>query len=61
MTIKRENGNVPKALSGEDHITGFVAWMAESELPESFKTDHVQAISTIDKAEASHRHRTSGW
>lgn len=51
MTIKRENGNVPKALSGEDHITGFVAWMAESELPESFKTDHVQAISTIDKAE----------
>ncbi len=51
LTIKRENGNVPKALSGEDHITGFVAWMAESELPESFKTDHVQAISTIDKAE----------
>ena len=51
FTIKRENGNVPKALSGEDHITGFVAWMAESELPESFKTDHVQAISTIDKAE----------
>lgn len=51
MTIKRENGNVPKTLAGEDHITGFIAYLAASELPDSFKTEHVQALSTIDKAE----------
>lgn len=51
LTIKRENGNVPKTLAGEDHITGFIAYLAASELPESFKTEHVQALSTIDKAE----------
>lgn len=51
MTIKRENGNVPKTLAGEDHITGFIAYLAASELPDSFKTEHVQTLSTIDKAE----------
>lgn len=51
LTIKRENGNVPKTLAGEDHITGFIAYLAASELPESFKTEHVQPLSTIDKAE----------
>lgn len=51
LTIKRENGNVPKTLAGEDHITGFIAYLAASELPDSFKTEHVQALSTIDKAE----------
>lgn len=51
LTIKRENGNVPKTLAGEDHITGFIAYLAASELPESFKTEHVQTLSTIDKAE----------
>lgn len=51
LTIKRENGNVPKTLAGEDHITGFIAYLAASELPDSFNTEHVQALSTIDKAE----------
>ena len=51
LTIKRENGNVPKTLAGEDHITGFIAYLAASELPDSFKTEHVQTLSTIDKAE----------
>lgn len=51
LTIKRENGNVPKKLAGEDHITGFIAYLAASELPDSFKTEHVQTLSTIDKAE----------
>lgn len=51
LTIKRENGNVPKMLAGEDHITGFIAYLAASELPDSFKTEHVQTLSTIDKAE----------
>lgn len=51
LTIKRENGNVPKTLAGEDHITGFIAYLAASELPGSFKNEHVQTLSTIDKAE----------
>lgn len=51
LTIKRENGNVPKTLAGEDHITGFIAYLAASDLPDSFKTEHVQTLSTIDKAE----------
>ena len=51
LTIKRENGNVPKTLAGEDHITGFIAYLAASELPDSFKTEHVQPLSTLDQAE----------
>lgn len=53
LTINRTNGNVPKTLPGEDHISGFVAYLPETELPESFKTEHVQALSTIDAAEAA--------
>ena len=45
LTINRTNGNVPKTLPGEDHISGFVAYLPEAELPENFKTEHVQALS----------------
>lgn len=51
LTIERQNGNVPKSLAGEDHITGLVMYLAASEIPESFKTDHVQPVSTINMAE----------
>lgn len=53
LTITRTNGNVPKTLQGEDHITGLVVYLTEAETPESFKTERVQAISTIDAAEAA--------
>ena len=53
LTINRTNGNVPKTLQGEDHITGFVAYLPDTETPESFKTERVQALSTIDAAEAA--------
>ena len=53
LTIQRQNGNVPKTLPGEDHITGFVAYLAAGDIPESFETEHVQALSTIDAAEAA--------
>lgn len=53
LTISRTNGNVPKTLQGEDHITGFVAYLPETDIPESFKTERVQALSTIDAAEAA--------
>lgn len=52
LKIERQNGNVPKSVAGEDHVSGFIAYLADSDIPEGFKTEHVQAISTIDTAEA---------
>ena len=52
LTIERTTGNVPKSLAGEDHVTGFVAYLASTEVPESFKTERVRPLSTIDAAEA---------
>ena len=51
LEIIRQNGNVPKSLAGEDHVTGLVFYMTSAETPAGFKTDRVQAVSTIDKAE----------
>ncbi len=53
LTINRQNGNVPKSLPGEDHITGLVIYMAAGDIPAGFKAERVQALSTIDAAEAA--------
>lgn len=53
LNIDRQNGNVPKSLPGEDHITGLVIYMAAGDIPAGFKTERVQALSTIDGAEAA--------
>ncbi len=53
LKIERQNGNVPKSLPGEDHISGFVIYMPEADIPESFKSERVQPLSTIDAAEAA--------
>lgn len=52
LTITRTNGNVPKTLDGEDYISGFIAYMTSAEIPASFQDEPVQAVSTIDAAEA---------
>ena len=52
LEIIRENGNVPKSLAGEDHVTGLIAYMTSAEIPAGFKQERVQAVSTIDRAEA---------
>lgn len=52
LKIERQNGNVPKSVAGEDHVSGLIAYLAEDEIPEAFKTGHVQAVSTLDNAEA---------
>ncbi len=52
LKIERQNGNIPKSVAGEDHVSGFIAYLAEEEIPDGFKTDHVQAVSTVDTAEA---------
>lgn len=51
LTIVRQNGNVPKSQNGQDHVSGFVAYLLESDIPAAFKAEPVQAVSTIDKAE----------
>lgn len=53
LKILRENGNVPKSLPGEDHVTGLVFYMAAADIPDAFKTERVQALSTTDAAEAA--------
>ena len=53
LNIQRQNGNVPKALPGEDHITGFVVYLPAADIPAAFQTEHVQPLSTIDAAEAA--------
>ena len=53
LNLDRQNGNVPNSLPGEDHITGLVIYMAAGDIPASFKTERVQALSTIDAAEAA--------
>ena len=51
LNILRQNGNVPKTLPGEDHISGFMAYLPATEVPASFKADRVQPLSTIEAAE----------
>ena len=51
LTIVRQNGNVPKSQNGQGHVSGFVAYLLEADIPAAFKAEPVQAVSTIDKAE----------
>lgn len=50
LKITRTNGNIPRSLPGEDHISGLLFY--GSTLPEGF-TDkaRIQAVSTIETAE----------
>lgn len=52
LNILRQNGNVPKTLQGEDHISGIMAYLPSTAVPDSFKTERVQPLSTIEAAEA---------
>lgn len=52
LTIKRQSGNVPKSLQGEDHISGLLFYVPAGSVPEAFATEHVQAAGTIEAAEA---------
>lgn len=53
LTITRQNGNVTKTLSGEDHISGLIFYMAAADIPASFKNERVQALSSIESAESA--------
>ena len=50
LQITRTNGNIPKSLPGEDHISGFLAYVGT--LPSGFTAEApIQAVSTIETAE----------
>ena len=50
LTIQRTNGNVPRTLAGEDHISGLLFY--NSVLPTGFSTtDRIKAVSSIETAE----------
>lgn len=52
LEIKRQNGNVPKSLPGQDHVSGMIFYVTSADIPDGFATEAVQAVSTIDAAEA---------
>ena len=50
VKIERTNGNIPRSLAGEDHISGLLFY--SSKLPSGFaETDRIKAISSIEMAE----------
>ena len=50
LTIQRTNGNVPRTLAGEDHISGLLFY--HNTLPSGFSTtDRIKAVSSIETAE----------
>lgn len=53
LTIKRENGNVTKALTGQDHVSGILVLVKTAdEIPEAFKDAPYVACSSIKTAES---------
>lgn len=52
LEIKRQNGNVPKSLPGQDHVSGMIFYVNEADIPEDFNAEAVHTVSTIDAAEA---------
>ena len=50
VKIERTNGNIPRSLAGEDHISGLLFY--SSKLPSGFsETNRIQAVSSIETAE----------
>ena len=57
LKFTRTNGNIPKKLAGEDHVSGLVIYSAA--LPSGFsESERIKAVSTIETAEAWVSRRT---
>ena len=58
LTFLRENGGIPSSLPGEDHISGYIAYLADlptakAGVKDGFSaTNRILPISSIDRAEA---------
>ena len=54
VTFIKGRGGVPKALAGEDHISGMMMYMADADLPAGFTTTaRIVSFSTIAAVEAA--------
>lgn len=53
INIERQNGNIPRSLEGEDHVTGLAVYLPSEDIPESFMTAPIQTLSTIEAVEKS--------
>lgn len=51
IQFNRTNGNVPKTLPGEDHISGLLFYMPTADIPAVFTPESVQLVSQIETAE----------
>jgi hypothetical protein len=52
FSVKRGQGGIVKSLSGEDHISGFIMYVPDTDLPSGFSaTERIKAVSTIETAE----------
>lgn len=50
IKFERTNGNIPKTAAGQDHVSGFLAYVTA--LPEGFSEENrIQACSSIETAE----------
>lgn len=58
LTFLRENGGIPSSLPGEDHISGYIAYLADLPTAKSgvkdgySATNRILPISSIERAEA---------
>ncbi|MBI9055519.1 MAG: DUF2586 family protein [Bacteroidales bacterium] len=53
IVFVKESGGIVRSIAGEDHISGFVAYIADAQLPAGFTTaDRIKEIGTIESAEA---------
>lgn len=51
IQIIRTNGNIPKSLPGEDHISGFMCYMVT--LPAGFsETERIKLVGSVETAES---------
>lgn len=49
IKFERTNGNIPKTAAGQDHVSGFLAYVTA--LPEGFSEENrIQACSSIETA-----------
>ena len=50
IKFERTNGNIPKTAAGQDHVSGFLAYVTA--LPDGFSEENrIQACSSIETAE----------
>lgn len=52
LKITRTNGNVAKAMPGEDHVSGLYFCIPKSEVPEAWKKEPIQRVRSMAMAES---------